>query len=140
MSTASHTLGRLSTGGWLATGPACVACTIPSVWPALASVGLMGVAGWTHNLGLLAVPFIVVILWRDSRRHGDRRPLRIGLAGGGLLATHAVFHLVTASTVAFNVTNWLGFGLLALGVVGNLLAVRGARIPAPEPLAAAPAA
>lgn len=140
MSTTPRTIGRLSTGGWLATGPACVACTIPSVWPALASAGLVGVAGLTHDLGLLAVPFIVAILWRDARRHGDRRPLRIGLVGAGLLAAHAVFHVVTASTVVFNVTNWLGFGLLAVGVVGNLLAVRRARMTAPGPLAAAPAA
>lgn len=136
----TRTFGRLSTGGWLATGPACVACTIPSVWPALASAGLVGLAGWTHNLGLLAVPFIVVLLWRDGRRHGDRRPLRIGLVGAGLLAAHAVFHLVAASTVVFNVTNWLGFGLLAVGIVGNLLAVRGTRMATPEPLAVAPVA
>lgn len=113
---------------WLLLGVTCLVCTLPVVWPLLAAVGLSVASGIGHDLGLLAAPVVLWVVHRQSRRHGDRLPVRLAWAGAGLLLLHAALHLSPDTPLAddggtalvgavWTVADWLGSGLLLAGVL-----------------------
>lgn len=118
--------------GWAALAPACVVCAAPALWPVLAAAGLTGLAVGMHNVGLALVPGIVLLLWWQARRHGDRRGFRLAVAGGLLLALHVVAHIVlmvggpggeaTVSNGVFTVSPYAGSVLLVAAVVRDAVA------------------
>lgn len=112
----------------------CLVCTVPAIQTLLWAVGV-GVAGYyMHLVGLAAVPFVLWLVWRGTRRHGIDRGYRWARAGAITMAIHALLHVAlqtvpasTSSTLigtllepAFVVTDWVGTALLIAGATLNL--------------------
>lgn len=112
----------------LAAGPACVVCGVPFLWPAFAAMGLGATPFIAHNVSWLVVPVVVVLLARNARRHGDRRPLRLATAGAAVYALHVVVHLVPAlGGLAFLVTDHVAVALLGGAALWDLAVTRRVR-------------
>lgn len=115
------------TGGisLLAAGPACIVCGVPFLWPALAAMGLGATPLIAHTVSWLVVPVVVVLLARNARRHGDRRPLRLATAGAVVYALHGVVHFVPAlGDVVFTVTDHVAVALLGAAALWDLAVTR----------------
>ena len=109
----------------LSAGPACVVCGVPFLWPALAAMGLGATPVVAHVVSWVIVPLVVVLLARNARRHGDRRPLRLAVAGAVVYALHVVVHAVPSlGDVAFLVTDYVAVGLLGAGALWDLALTR----------------
>lgn len=112
----------------LAAGPACVVCGVPFLWPAMAAIGLGAAPFIAHGVSWLLVPVVVVLLARNARRHGDRRPLRVAIAGAALYAFHVVLHLAPIlGDVAFMVTDQVAVALLGGAALWDLAITRRVR-------------
>lgn len=112
----------------LAAGPACVVCGVPFLWPALAAMGLGATPFIAHNISWLLVPVVVVLLARNARRHGDRRPLRLAMAGAAVYAVHVVTHFAgVLGEVAFLVTDHVAVALLGGAALWDLAVTRRVR-------------
>lgn len=132
----------------LAAGPACIVCGVPFLWPALAAMGLgLGATlAIAHYISWLVVPVVVVLLVHNARRHGDRRPLRLAMAGTAAYAVHVVTHVVPAvGDVAFVVTDRVAVALLGAAALWDLAVTRrtrrrrGSRVRQGQSAAGAPA-
>jgi hypothetical protein len=113
-------------GAWIAIGPACVACTVPVFWHAVAALGLVTAASWVHYLSLAATPLVGAVLVANWRRHRTTPVLVLASLGMVALALHIGLHLTGHHhhSVAFNVSNQLGLGLLTAAVLVNVWAIR----------------
>lgn len=112
----------------LAAGPACLACGVPFLWPALAAVGLGVPLGIAHTVSWLVVPLIVGLLAVNARRHGDLRPLSLAAAGAVVYGLHVVTHHVAAAgDVAFLLTDHVAVALLGGAALWDLAVTRRVR-------------
>lgn len=108
-----------------ATGPACLACGLPFLWPALAAVGLGTAVGVSHLLSWAIVPVLVVLLARNAGRHGDRRPLRLAVVGAAVYLGHVGAHFVVGTdSLLFLLTDHVGVGLLGAGALWDVAVSR----------------
>ncbi len=112
----------------LAAGPACIVCATPFLWPSLAAMGLWGTSFIAHGISWLMVPLVVVLLARNARRHGERRPLRLAVAGAAVYAVHVVTHYVGAlgDGVGF-ATDYVAVALLGTAALWDLAVTRRVR-------------
>ncbi len=112
----------------LAAGPACAVCGVPFMWPALAAMGLGASVFVAHTVSWVVVPVLVVLLARNARRHGDRRPLRVAALGAVVYLFHTVLHFVGGGAdLAFVVTDNVAVVLLGTGALWDLAVTRRAR-------------
>lgn len=129
--------GRLSgaLASLMAFAGICLVCTVPALQTLLFALGV-GVAGYyLHIGGLVAVPVVLWLVWRGTRRHGTDRGYRWARWGAIVLAVHAMLHVVMETVpatavpawveisgmVGFVATDWLGTALLLTGAVLNLV-------------------
>lgn len=112
----------------LAAGPVCIVCAVPFLWPAVAAMGLGATPFIAHSISWLMVPLVVVLLARNARRHGERRPLRLAVAGAAVYAVHAMTHYVGAlgDGVGF-VTDYVAVALLGTAALWDLAVTRRVR-------------
>jgi hypothetical protein len=113
-------------GAWIAVGPACVACTVPVFWHAMAALGLVAAASWVHYLSLAATPLVAAVLAANWRRHRAAAVLVLAAVGMVALALHVGLHLTGHHhhSVAFNLSNQFGLGMLTAAVLVNVWAIR----------------
>lgn len=115
---------------WLLFGVTCLVCTLPVLWPLLSAVGLSVATRFGHDLGLLAAPVVFWIVRRQSRRHGDRLPVRLAGIGASLLLVHVALHFSPDNapvedggtlfvSAVWTFADWVGSGLLLAGVLAH---------------------
>lgn len=116
---------------WLLLGATCLVCTLPVLWPLLSTLGLSLASLRGHDLGLLVAPLVFWIVVRQSRRHGDRLPVRLAGAGVALLMLHVALHwtadvaavfdggVTTYVTAIWTFADWAGSGLVLAGVLAH---------------------
>ena len=112
--------GRLDRAGMVLSGLCAVHCVL-----SLVLVSLLGIGGGVlanpaiHRVGIaLAVVIGLVTIGLGTRRHGQRAPLAIGLAGLALMAT-ALFVHHGVGEAALTIS---GVALVALAHVRNIRA------------------
>lgn len=115
---------------WLLLGVTCLVCTLPVLWPLLGAAGLSLASLIGHDIGLVISPVVFWIVHRQSRRHGDRLPVRLAGAGAGLLLLHVALHFSPDNALAedggtlfvgavWTFADWAGSGLLLAGVLAH---------------------